>query len=77
MRPVDILEQLVRDAHGDISSRQQEFVAFFEKYGHTQACAMCLAIICANFGTDNPEKGTSHAPFTEVVVSYLLTKTWG
>ncbi|KAI8144562.1 Non-repetitive/WGA-negative nucleoporin C-terminal-domain-containing protein [Fennellomyces sp. T-0311] len=54
-RPVDILQQLLIKSHGDIQSHQQEFVSFFERYGRVQSCAMCLAIICANFGHTTPE----------------------
>ncbi|KAI9322646.1 Nup133 N terminal like-domain-containing protein [Dichotomocladium elegans] len=55
-RPVDILQELLRNAHGDVESHSKEFANFFERYGRVQSCAMCLDIVCANFGASLPEQ---------------------
>lgn len=56
-RPVDILLEMLRVTHGDVDANQPDFIAFFERYGQAQTCAVCLDIICANFGATSPELG--------------------
>ncbi|KAG1452444.1 hypothetical protein G6F46_009697 [Rhizopus delemar] len=46
LRPVDMLERFVRQYHPSNKERKKEMIAFFEEFGVSEACAMCLSIIC-------------------------------
>lgn len=56
-RPVDILQRMLYETHGDVENHQREFLSIFERYGLAQSCAMCLDIICTYFTTNSNELG--------------------
>ncbi|CAO3624288.1 unnamed protein product [Cunninghamella echinulata] len=46
-RPVDILYNLLLNPQFHSEPSQRDILSFFEHYGPTETCAMCLSIICA------------------------------
>ncbi|KAG2228604.1 hypothetical protein INT48_003834 [Thamnidium elegans] len=46
LRPVDVLFKLLIKKNRVAADEQKEFQAFFDRYGQTESCAMCLSIIC-------------------------------
>ncbi|ORZ09832.1 Nup133 N terminal like-domain-containing protein [Absidia repens] len=48
-RPVDTLYHLLLAINDNYENSQSDLQTFFDQYGRTQACAMCLSIICASY----------------------------
>ncbi|KAF7731213.1 hypothetical protein EC973_000628 [Apophysomyces ossiformis] len=69
-RPVDTLYHLLVKANGNIETDKASFASFFNRYGKTQACAMCLAVICANLGATTPEQADVVRGATKLFFEY-------
>lgn len=52
LRPVDTLLRIIQNRDRTLQEQQKDYEAFFERYGKTESCAMCLSIIC---NTDSPD----------------------
>lgn len=46
LRPVDVLLKTLKKSGRLPMDEQKDYQAFFERYGKTDACAMCLSVIC-------------------------------
>ncbi|GAA5797410.1 hypothetical protein HPULCUR_002794 [Helicostylum pulchrum] len=46
LRPVDVLFKILIKQNRVAAEEQKEYQAFFDRYGQTESCAMCLSIIC-------------------------------
>ncbi|KAI8093448.1 Nup133 N terminal like-domain-containing protein [Halteromyces radiatus] len=55
-RPVDTLYHLLSESKLNPENSQRDLLTFFDMFGQTQACAMCLSIVCASYVSSSPEQ---------------------
>lgn len=49
LRPVDILHRTISNMKGATSEVDPKVIhSFFERYGQTESCAICLSVVCAS-----------------------------
>ncbi|KAG2195840.1 hypothetical protein INT47_012381 [Mucor saturninus] len=64
LRPVDVLLKTLDKSGRLPMDEQKDYQAFFERYGKTESCAMCLSVIC------NTEVQSTVAKATTVFFEY-------
>ncbi|OAD70732.1 hypothetical protein PHYBLDRAFT_147963 [Phycomyces blakesleeanus NRRL 1555(-)] len=69
-RPVDGLRRLILKTINSETIGSPELNAFFERYGYTQTCAMCLEIICVESGKKDSESNALVKKTTLVFFEY-------
>jgi nuclear pore complex protein Nup155 len=59
LRPVDVLFKILAKPGRLLIEEQKDYQIFFDRYGKTESCAMCLSVICNTDAQDIVAKATS------------------
>ncbi|KAI8992567.1 Nup133 N terminal like-domain-containing protein [Pilobolus umbonatus] len=57
-RPVDVLQRMITRLPQPNRNKHSEYMSFFERYGKSEACALCLSIACSAESQDTVKEAT-------------------